>query len=155
MNFDKLNQWLSLIANVGVVVGIFFLAMEIRSNTASNRIAIQSAFSTNWVSINGGIAENPELAAVIEKAIVGEELNDVERRQLNHFVRQHASQANLMRRLFAEGFATVDDVRNAYSGLRRYAVYERFREEIEELSERNQRIILEEDGLEKWLNTLD
>jgi hypothetical protein len=30
---EKLNQWLTLAANVGVLVGIFFLAYEIRQNT--------------------------------------------------------------------------------------------------------------------------
>ena len=32
---DKLNQWLTLFANLGVLVGIFFLAYEVRQNTVS------------------------------------------------------------------------------------------------------------------------
>jgi hypothetical protein len=32
---DKLNQWLTLVANVGVLIGIGFLAFEIRQNTDS------------------------------------------------------------------------------------------------------------------------
>ena len=28
MDFDKLNQWLSLCANLGVLLGIIFLAIE-------------------------------------------------------------------------------------------------------------------------------
>jgi hypothetical protein len=35
---DKLNQWLTLFANVGVLLGILFLAFEVQQNTA----AIQS-----------------------------------------------------------------------------------------------------------------
>jgi hypothetical protein len=35
MNMDKLNSWLSLAANVGVVAGIVFLAIEIRQNQTS------------------------------------------------------------------------------------------------------------------------
>jgi hypothetical protein len=34
MNLDKLNQWLTLLANFGVVAGIVFLAIEIRQNQA-------------------------------------------------------------------------------------------------------------------------
>ncbi len=32
---DKLNQWLGLVANFGVVLGIVFLAIEIQQNTRS------------------------------------------------------------------------------------------------------------------------
>ena len=35
MNLDNLNKWLTLVANLGVLAGIFFLAYEIRQNTDS------------------------------------------------------------------------------------------------------------------------
>ena len=34
VNLDRLNQWLTLLANFGVVAGIVFLAVEIRQNQA-------------------------------------------------------------------------------------------------------------------------
>lgn len=44
---DKVNQWMTLAANVGVIVGIIFLAYEIRQNTdavhAQTREAILAA----------------------------------------------------------------------------------------------------------------
>jgi hypothetical protein len=44
MDIDKLNKWLTLVANFGVVAGIFFLAIEIRQNQTaieeSNRINV-------------------------------------------------------------------------------------------------------------------
>lgn len=44
---DKLNQWMTLAANVGVLIGIIFLAYEIRQNTdavhAQTREAILAA----------------------------------------------------------------------------------------------------------------
>ena len=48
MKAEKINQWLGLIANVGVIVGIVFLALEIRVNTVSN----QSAAYQAWVAAN-------------------------------------------------------------------------------------------------------
>jgi hypothetical protein len=137
---DKLNQWLAVLANIGVVIGIIFLALEIRTNTATNRIAIQSSFSANWVDINGGIAYNRDLAEIIEKAIAGEDLNTVEHRQFHHYVRQLSSQAALMRRLYQEGFATADDVQ-----------YEGFMIEINEMGERNRRLILDPQYMKEWL----
>ncbi len=35
MDTDKLNRWMTLIANVGVVSGLVFLAVEVRQNTES------------------------------------------------------------------------------------------------------------------------
>ena len=35
MDLDKLNKWLTLVANLGVVAGIVFLAIEIRQNQVS------------------------------------------------------------------------------------------------------------------------
>ena len=46
LNTDRLNKWLSLAANFGVLVGIFFLVIEIRQNTnalyAESRQAVLS-----------------------------------------------------------------------------------------------------------------
>jgi hypothetical protein len=47
---DKLNRWLTLLANTGVLVGIIFLAIEIRQNTdnleMNRQIALAEAYST-------------------------------------------------------------------------------------------------------------
>ncbi len=44
MNLDRLNQWLLLAANLGVLAGIIFLSIEIRQNTLAIRgTAIQTA----------------------------------------------------------------------------------------------------------------
>ena len=64
MNTSKLNEWLGLCANIAVLIGIVFLVFELRANTASNRIALSTEFSSNWVAINGDVATNPSLAAV-------------------------------------------------------------------------------------------
>lgn len=37
MNLDELNQWLLLGANIGVLLGILFLAYEVRQNSAALR----------------------------------------------------------------------------------------------------------------------
>ena len=37
MDFDKLNKWLSLVANVAILGGLVFLALEIQQNTNAIR----------------------------------------------------------------------------------------------------------------------
>ena len=152
MNFDKINQWLTLLANIGVVVGIIFLALEIRTNTATNRIAIRTASQSNWVAINGGIAGNRDLAGVIEKAISGEELDRVESRMFHHHVRQYANQGILWRDLYRDGLASREDVTGGYVSLRRFAQYERYRQELAEMGTTGP-MVLDEDGFEKWFET--
>jgi len=68
MNTDKLNKWLTLVANLGVIAGIIFLAFEIQQ---SNRIAIATneiAIRDSYGSINELIAGNPEIAEILSKS---------------------------------------------------------------------------------------
>lgn len=156
MNASKINEWLGLGANIAVLTGIVFLVFELRSNTESNRIALTTQFSSNWVTINGDVATNRELAAVVQKAVAGAELDEVESIQLDFFIQQRAAQAAMMRRLYQEGFATREDVHRAYQSLRRFAIYDTFRETfLRGQSQRNQRMIFEEDGVDWWLDAVD
>lgn len=48
MNFDSLNKWLTLLANVGVVVGIFALIAELNQ---SSRLAQVNAFQNRMTEM--------------------------------------------------------------------------------------------------------
>jgi len=50
MNGSKLHDWLNLLAAVGVLVGLVFVALELRQN---NEIAYQQAVSANWNTWTG------------------------------------------------------------------------------------------------------
>ena len=53
---EKLNRWLSLIGNLGVVVGIFFLAYEIQANTNAVHSATYEAYNeaaSSWWDYRG------------------------------------------------------------------------------------------------------
>ena len=66
MDFNKANQWLSLVANFAVIAGIVFLAVELRQNTQQLQLqSYQSWVATN-LEINTAIA-NPELAAIVAR----------------------------------------------------------------------------------------
>ena len=78
MDTEKLNSLLTLLANLGVLVGIFFLAIELRQNNELmeaearfNRVsASKEAF--NIQSTNG------ELAEIVVKVNNGQPLTEVE-----------------------------------------------------------------------------
>jgi len=60
----RLNQWLTVVANFGVLVGIFFLTLELRQNS---RIALTSEYRENAQGIadfRTTIVGDPELSRI-------------------------------------------------------------------------------------------
>lgn len=69
MNSDRLNRWLTLAANVGVLVGIVFLALEIRQNSDHLALQLEFAVPTQKIfEINRDLM-NPSVARILTKAI--------------------------------------------------------------------------------------
>lgn len=90
MNTNTLNKWISLTANVGVLIGILFLALEI---SQSNRIATgetEGNIRERWSNIGNVTIENPEFAVTWVKLQTAEpELTAVERSQIFNYARNH------------------------------------------------------------------
>ena len=82
MDTDRLNRWLTLGANIGVLVGIILLVIEVRQNNenlvAQQRATYHASFSDLW----GMAAEDSELAEIIGKELGGEALSRTEFIQL-------------------------------------------------------------------------
>jgi len=88
MNLDRLNQWLILVANVGVLVGIIFLSMEIRQNTLAIRgTAIQTAATLSREQMYV-IAQSSELSRIaVMGATSPSDLNPVDAFRFSYVVR--------------------------------------------------------------------
>ena len=89
MNLDKLNQWLSLLANVGVLIGLLFLIIELNQ---ANRIAVYTAESTRssqFIGMNTSRIENPEIIAKLMQP--DPEFTDVEWVQALYTARQQVN----------------------------------------------------------------
>jgi len=67
MNSEKLNSWLTLGANVGVVIGLVLLIVEIRQNSALVRAQIHQARSDNYVAMSVDIADSEYLLPAYQK----------------------------------------------------------------------------------------
>ena len=76
-----LGQSIQILANIGVIAGIAFLAVQIRTNTATNRIAMYQASSENWMQLNGELATDVGLTELLEKAFSGQTLDSIEYRR--------------------------------------------------------------------------
>ena len=84
---DKLNQWLTLIANVGVLIGIGFVAYELQQNTTATQLETTSNFQNAFAEVELMIASNPEFANVLTKGRNGQPLTDAEFVRLQAFYR--------------------------------------------------------------------
>lgn len=61
---ERLNQWLMLIANLGVIAGIVFLAYEIRVNTQALNASTSTSFMENSMRQLTEIAQDPEIGSL-------------------------------------------------------------------------------------------
>ena len=78
-----LGQTITILANVGVIAGIVFLAVELQQNNELLEAEARQALVDRRISLAGMVASNDELANVVAKAQAGEEaLSPGERRQL-------------------------------------------------------------------------
>ena len=65
---ERLNQWLTLVANFGVVIGIVFLAYEMRLNTNAMLSGTAAQMVSNWNSIQMTIAAEEGLPEALAAA---------------------------------------------------------------------------------------
>jgi hypothetical protein len=85
MNLDRLNRWLSLVANVGVLCGLVVLVLELNQNRATVRAQTRNEVAMGFIDLAGLAATNPELANVIRRGDSGEELTLDEQFQHRRF----------------------------------------------------------------------
>ncbi len=78
MKTESLSRWLTLGANLGVIAGIVFLAIELRQN--NDLLAADARFNRLQVSWNGwqSLAENGDLTDLIVATANGEILEGSE-----------------------------------------------------------------------------
>lgn len=132
---DRVNKWLTLLANLGVVVGLVFVALEVRTNTATNRIAIYQSSSKNWMQINSQLARDREFVELLVKADSSDaRLNAVEAKRFEGWVRQHLTHAAQMLRLHDAGLLDEVELRAELRNIRELARKPHFRRVVDELA---------------------
>ncbi len=78
MTADSINRWLTLGANLGVLVGIAFLAIELRQNNELLEAQTRADNFDRMIGFAEQIMENPSLATALEKTEKNEEITGVE-----------------------------------------------------------------------------
>ena len=105
-----IGQTVSILANLGVVAGIIFLAIEIQQNNEllgaqarASRLALRQADTAL-------VIENPELAAAHYKYSQGEPLTGYEQMLLDHLVSFRLVNYQNVYREMREGLIAVDTI---------------------------------------------
>ena len=78
MDADRLNRWLTLGANIGVLLGIALLVVELRQNQDVMRAQTRNDITQGELTLLLSTAENRELADIVVRANNGEELTQAE-----------------------------------------------------------------------------
>ena len=78
MKKPDLSQTVSILANVGVIAGIIFLAIELRQNNELLETEIDQQFFENRLTYRSDVIRDPALAEVVRKVRAGEPLTEVE-----------------------------------------------------------------------------
>lgn len=116
MDSDRAARWLTLGANIGVIVGIVFLVIEMRQNSAIATAQVRLDYAAGWRSVDES-RQDESFAEVFAKSIMKpEELSPNEVVQLDAYYSgvldqmmsaQTASAAGLREFSFAESAASV------------------------------------------------
>ncbi len=97
---ERFNTWLTLGANIGVIVTLLFLAFEINQSTKATEAAASNSVVDGFNSLNMSVISDPQVARTF---IVGlhepEALSDVEAVQFAMWMRSFVNQHIRLQRL--------------------------------------------------------
>jgi len=71
MNPDKLNSWLGLIANFGVIAGIAFVALELRQNTTMMQAQVRQGITENTINWQLAVGTDQDAAKAYMAGLSG------------------------------------------------------------------------------------
>ncbi len=83
MDTDRLNKWVILGANIGVLVGIILLIFEIDQNRQAIRAQTRNDIAQGAIGVISLSIENPHLADILVRSNRGEELSESEEYMLS------------------------------------------------------------------------
>ena len=91
-----LSQTINILANLGVIAGIVFLAIEVRSASDANSLQAANASAEGFNQVNLALASDPDLSRIV---VVGlddpDRLTNVEAAQFANLIRAVINQGSL------------------------------------------------------------
>ena len=109
MDRDRLNWWLTILANVGMLGGLVFVGFEIRQNTSQLRADASSSITASVNELNAGLYGDSDLAELVFRgeADLGA-LTPVERTRFDAYQFSRVNIAEYMQDLEREGVSDLN-----------------------------------------------
>ena len=114
MKFDRVNQYLQTGANIGVILSILFLALQISRTEDVIKAQTRSAISSRSIELLFGEASNADLASIVYRSHAGEELSAEDSLRLARLTQAYFRQWEDVQYQYRAGLFDEDE----YRGLR-------------------------------------
>lgn len=112
MDVERIGGWLNLTANIAVLIGIVFLALEVRHAGNSTEMQMQDSLADGFNGLAVQLATDPALARLYVIGLSNpERLTDIESIQFGMFFRAYLNQQFRVFQLYQLGVMTEDDWR--------------------------------------------
>jgi hypothetical protein len=106
---ERVNWWLSLIANLAVLCGLVFVGYEVRQNTVQLRAESSRSLTESVNDLNAGVYSDADFAAVLLKGEEDRELlSPVERSQFDAYQFSRLNIAEYVLDLEREGISDLN-----------------------------------------------
>ena len=104
MKKEKLNEWLAIAANFGVIVGIVFLVVELNQSTKASEAAATDSVTSGYIELSLPIITDTQVARMFALGLYQPEvLTDEEAVQFAMWLRQMVNQHSRIRELTDRG----------------------------------------------------
>ena len=104
MNTERINTWLTLTANIGIIVSLLFLAFEINQSRTATEAAASDSVVDGFNTLNMSVISDPQVArAFIVGLYEPESLSDIEAVQFAMWMRSFVNSHMRLHRLAKQG----------------------------------------------------
>ncbi|MEM1435548.1 MAG: hypothetical protein AAGG11_15930 [Pseudomonadota bacterium] len=86
MTSNRLSNWISIAANVGVLIGVVFVAFEIRQNTAISRAAVNQSHNDAYRAFRAHVINDADVARIWLAGRRGRPLSEVDQYRFTELV---------------------------------------------------------------------
>lgn len=104
MNSDRINWWLTVGANVGVLIGLIFVGLEVRNSGKAVTAQTVDSIADGFNTMNLAAIEDPFLAEALYNGLLNpESLDDLSTYRFSLLVRSFFNQYHRVYRLYQLG----------------------------------------------------
>lgn len=90
MNWDAVGALAELLGAIGVIVTLFYLALQVRQNTKTVKAATELETGRLWSGVHGRVAHSPDMAAIWDRGLTDERtLSPAEKQRFIWFVAEY------------------------------------------------------------------